>query len=144
MAKKDTHPEIDLAGILRANGYRATSGRLAILGVLVKEKKPLSSHEIFERCKTGSLDAVTVYRALEAFVASRIVKRIDLQHGHVDYEFAFGDHHHHLVCKKCGSVEDFTVTGCTELAQRACKSSTTFKTVEDHSMELFGVCVSCS
>ena len=145
MTKKETYSKIDLANILREHGYRATSSRMAILKVLIEEKMPLSSHEIFKQCKTGSLDAVTVYRALEAFVASRLVQRVDLQHGHVDYEFIFGDHHHHhIVCKKCGLMEDFKDEGCEKIALRARRLSNKFKIIEDHSMELFGLCNQCA
>ena len=145
MLKKLHSPQLDLTELLRSHGYRATSGRLEILKVLSAEQKPLSSKEIFEKCSSKSLDAVTVYRALEAFVVSKIVQRVDLQHGHVDYELSLdGHHHHHIVCKKCGTMEDVESVDCDKLTKLVQRSSTQFSLIDDHSMELFGVCNACT
>ena len=58
---------------------------------------------------------------------------------------AFSDHHHHhLVCTSCGRVEDFDGCGADRLARQALRRCRAFKSVQEHSIELFGLCYDCA
>src|SRR3990167_2633608 len=99
----------DFPALLRKSGLRATSGRIQLLKTLAAEKKPITIDELKEKLGVD-LDTVTLYRALEALKSARIVERMDLQHGHAHYELRAGrPHHHHAVCRLCGTVEDIEV-----------------------------------
>lgn len=123
--------------LLKSKGLRATPSRLTVLSALRRAKKPASVQDLLERRELRGMDTVTVYRALEAFVIAGIARQVNLRHGHADYELALG-HHHHAVCESCGRVED--IGGC-EVNVRV---SEAFPVINDHALELFGVCRTCA
>ena len=139
--KKAPH---DFASLLRAYSYKATPGRVAILAVLEKNRRPLSVPDIHKELKS-KVDQVTIYRTLETFAESGIVRKIDLQHSHTHYEIVLGhDHHHHIVCKKCGKVEDIELYKIETFEKDALKKSKLFSTIKNHSLEFFGICNACA
>lgn len=86
---------------LRAAGSRATPGRLALLALLERERKPLTVLQI--RSKLRSLNEVTIYRALEALAVAGLLRQ-GMREGVAQYEYAARPHHHHLVCTDCGKA----------------------------------------
>lgn len=61
---------------LRAAGKRITQPRIALIGLLLKQDKPLSMEEIHGKLGEGrSFDLVTVYRCLVAFEELGMVRR---------------------------------------------------------------------
>ncbi len=129
--------------LLRKNNYRVTTGRRQLLLTLLRTKKPLSVSELSR--ETGhSLDKVTLYRALEDFVSSKIIVKVNLQSTATYYEFIHNDHHHHhIVCEKCGKIEDIENCNQADLQKEMIKSSKHFSVVSSHSLEFFGVCKMC-
>jgi Fe2+ or Zn2+ uptake regulation protein len=131
--------------ILHKSGYRATPGRVRLLENLNKASKPLTVAQIHIILGAQGINEVTLYRAIESLVSSGIVRRVDLQQDHAyRYELAGQHHHHHIVCTKCGAVEDFSAVSCSSILKKAAKKSSSFKTINSHSMELFGVCAHCA
>jgi Fur family transcriptional regulator, stress-responsive regulator len=98
---------VDGAGRLRAAGMRVTSTRLAILDVL-QQGRHLSTDEVARavRERVGHVTLQAVYEALAAFSEAGLLRRIDIGTGPARYEARVGDNHHHLVCRRCGAVED--------------------------------------
>lgn len=134
----------EASSLLREHGLRATAGRVRLLRELARETKPLSIEELGRRLR-GSLNGVTLYRALVGLHEAGIVGRSDLRHGHAHYELVFGrPHHHHLVCRSCGLVEDIEVRHASEPAFDALRSSKRFARVDDYALEFFGTCKNCS
>ena len=84
---------------LHAAGSRATPGRLAILKLLEKERKPISAVEIEKKVK--DLNQVTVYRILETLTKAGLV-RMGLSGRVARFSYAGNPHHHHLMCADCG------------------------------------------
>jgi Fe2+ or Zn2+ uptake regulation protein len=132
----------DFKALLKEHGYRATSGRIALLTLLWKENKPLTVDEIKKRLES-KLDMVTLYRALEALSKSGVVHRVELGHGHAHYELE-KKHHHHVVCTDCGEIEDVEVAEIEGLEARLSKSTRRFKSIYSHNVEFFGLCKACS
>ena len=101
----------------------------------------MSISEILERME-GSIDETTVYRTLDALKDKKIVRLLDFQHGHGEYELADAKHHHHLVCVQCRKVEDIVLK--TDLAdeEKRIARGKKFK-ILDHSLEFFGLCAKC-
>jgi len=50
-------------------------------------------------------------------------------------------HHHHLLCRHCGRIEDFV--NCDVSALVAQLSSSTEFEIEGHWLEVYGRCASC-
>lgn len=139
-----TARSFDAEAALRAAGLRATPGRSKILTVLAYETHPLSIERI--RTRMGStLNQVTLYRALEALADVGIVTRADMQHGHAHYELSAGrKHHHHVVCRNCGRVEDIEATHATQPEREALRRTKGFASIDDYALEFFGTCNRCA
>lgn len=135
---------IDFKSLLRDAALKATPGRLAILDVLKREKHPAAISDIYK--KIGKkLNNVTVYRAVEDLVKAGIVRQINFGHSHAYYELIPDrSHHHHIVCKGCGDIEDVEVCGTEKIEKKILGGSKKFKIISSHSLEFFGVCKSCA
>jgi Fur family transcriptional regulator, stress-responsive regulator len=97
----------DAAPALRAAGYRVTPQRLVIHGTLVELGRHVGAEELLDAVQ-GRLPNVslpTVYSALEALEESGLVRRVSASQGRALYDARPADHHH-LVCRRCGAVED--------------------------------------
>lgn len=130
--------------LLRESGHKVTSGRISLLQVLAKADHPLAIHEILEQLG-DRLNQATVYRALESLVEVDIVRRVDLHHTHAHYELVSGEkHHHHLICKKCGMIEDVLECDAKDIEKTVLKRSSSFAVIEKHSLEFFGLCNKCA
>ncbi|MBP6949028.1 MAG: transcriptional repressor [Candidatus Pacebacteria bacterium] len=141
MKSKDT---LISEAILKDNGYRVTSGRIALLTFLRNIKKPVTVKDVQEEL-TYSIDKVTLYRALEDFTQSKIVIKINLQSPVTYYEFLYKDHHHHhIICEKCGKIEDITTCNQHSLQKEMLTKSHNFKSITSHSLEFFGICKTCT
>jgi Fe2+ or Zn2+ uptake regulation protein len=95
------------AAMLRAAGLRVTSARLAILQVVAAGGHP-GADEIARgvRGRIGHVSTQAVYEALNALAAAGLVRRIEPAGSPARYEGRIGDNHHHIVCRRCGTVSD--------------------------------------
>jgi Fur family transcriptional regulator, stress-responsive regulator len=98
---------VEGADRLRAAGMRVTSTRLAILEV-VREGRHLDADDVAlaVRARVGHVTLQAVYEALGAFTTAGLLRKIDIGPGPARYESRVGDNHHHLVCRRCGTVQD--------------------------------------
>lgn len=134
---------LEISTSLREAGFRATPGRIAVIGYLLEQVRPVGI-EVIEK-KFPKVNKVTLYRMMTDFVAAGLLEPNDLGHGHVDYEIAHRPHHHHAVCESCGIVED--VYPCDESCQfekAVLKSSKLFKQIKKQQTVFFGVCKKCA
>ncbi len=139
-SKKERVKEFD--ELLHEAGFKATPARLALLDLFKKTGKPVSIKYIQEHLRTKDTDQATVYRMVNALLQSGIVKYVDLKHGHGHYELASSSHHHHVICEKCGKIQD--VSCDTKTLQAKILKSSGFSKINDHSLEFFGLCTSCA
>src|SRR3989344_1545289 len=101
--------QTQLCSLLRKAGMKNTSGHLAILALIQKSKKPISSQDVINGIGE-QLDPATVYRCIAKLKNSGIIRQIDLRQNHAHYEFFDMAHHHHIICTQCGKIED--IEGC--------------------------------
>ena len=132
----------DFPAILKEKGLKNTPIRRAILDVFSAGCKPVNAEHIFGELKSKHINLVTIYRTLASLEEAGILRRVDMHKGSAYYELGL-DHHHHLVCTDCGTVEDFKVCDIEKTARDVLKHSG-FRSVSTHSLELFGVCKKCS
>ncbi len=125
---------------IRIKGLKATPARLAILKVLFKIKHPLMLQDMHKNLK--NIDLVTLYRTLGSFEKNGLIRRVDLHKDAIYYELNI-EHHHHIVCIKCGLVEDFKLCNINHLTKKIITKSLNFKKINEHSFELFGICNAC-
>jgi Fe2+ or Zn2+ uptake regulation protein len=133
--------QVKIEDILRKANLKITISRMEILSFLMKTKKPV----IVEDVQVGINNAVnltTTYRTLEQFVQKNIVCQTDFRDGKVYYEYQT-HHHHHIVCTICGDTEEVAVC-IEEQIPVLVKSSKKFVSVDDHVLEFFGTCTTCT
>ncbi|MEX1112302.1 MAG: Fur family transcriptional regulator [Candidatus Andersenbacteria bacterium] len=134
--------EEQLKESLREHGLKVTPARMGVLRILMESQVPLSVQAIIEQMKSLAIDQATVYRTLNTFETAGLVHVIDFQYGHGHYELASRPHHHHLVCRSCGRVED--VEDCRVLdIEKSVVSKRGFASIEEHALEFFGTCKAC-
>lgn len=129
---------------LSAHGYRITAARSAVLRVLEASDMPLTPQEVAERGQVyhKELGLVTAYRTLELFGGLGLVERIHRTDGCHGYLLVGPGHRHTLVCRICGRAQVFT--GCAALEELIQKlEANTGYRIEDHLLQLFGVCGAC-
>jgi Fur family transcriptional regulator, stress-responsive regulator len=94
------------AAALRARGYRVTPQRLAIQEIVESLGRHVSADEVAREAATRlpGVSLPTVYSALDALEDAGLLRRVAAGRGAALYDA--GPEHHHLVCRRCGRVED--------------------------------------
>lgn len=128
---------------LKQAGFRVTGARLAVLDLLEEQDLPVGIS--FIEKKLTEINTVTLYRMMADFVEAGIVEEHDLGHGHVDYELTSRPHHHHVVCDKCGLVEDVFPCGeVCEFENSVLKDSNQFSKITKQKVTFHGICNKCA
>ncbi|MEI6510426.1 MAG: Fur family transcriptional regulator [Candidatus Uhrbacteria bacterium] len=135
---------VELYSVLYRAGMKITGSRVEILRILCELDAPVGVPELFDIAVNRNITYATAYRTLDAFATAGIVRKVDLRHGHVDYELVKDKHdHHHIVCTGCGKIEDFDGCEVEAVIKKALRGSKEFQEVSDHALELFGRCKGC-
>ena len=97
----------DLTAILRARGQRVTSQRLVILRELRRRARHLTAHQVQEavRDELPGTSTPTVYATLDLLVELGLVRKVWSAGGTALYD-ARAAPHQHVVCRRCGRVDD--------------------------------------
>ena len=129
---------------LRKAGLKVTLPRVKILQILENSSnKHLSAEDVYKALIEAEEEVglATVYRVLTQFESAGLVMRHHFEGGHSIFELTPVDHHDHIVCNKCGQVEEF-FDELIEEQQEKIAIKYGFK-ITDHSMYLYGICKNC-
>jgi Fur family ferric uptake transcriptional regulator len=129
---------------LKKLGLKATLPRLKILEILEdSELRHMSAEEVYKALLDSGeeIGLATVYRVLTQFEAAGLVSRHHFEGGHSVFELDDGKHHDHLMCVKCGKIEEF-IDETIESRQRAIAEKFNFE-MTDHCLYIYGVCPEC-
>lgn len=132
---------------LKHHGARLTKTRLAVLEIFSSENQPLSVAEILVFLKQHGVlvNKTTVYREMEFLLEKGVVSAVFLDEKHTKYELNLG-HHHHLVCRECGNIEEIEMKEIEDLfslIEKKLKRKNKFTNIS-HTLEFFGICEQCS
>ena len=135
--------ESDTAAVLRAAGQKVTPQRMLILGSVRHAGRHITASQILEEVRAAHpyVDASTVYRTLAAAKELKLVSETNLGSGDNLFEWVGHDHHHHLVCRSCGSMTSLEHHHLDALAD-ALAAETGFQADLSH-IAIFGVCSAC-
>jgi len=137
--------EAELSLIFKKAGLRITGPRKAFASVLLEATKPLSAKAILEKLKGKQVivNKTTVYREIERLEKLGMLRGIELGDRQKYYELTLSDHHHHLVCVECESVEDVDLNeSALSKQEKQFTEEKNFKVLR-HSLEFFGICQKC-
>src|ERR1035437_3829531 len=101
-----------IRGSLKERGVRLTRQRQILLELIDKTGTHLDAERLFQMAKEKDpkLNRVTVYRTLKMLKVGGLVDELDLMHYGGDqhyYETRLKQEHAHVICLRCGKVEEF-------------------------------------
>lgn len=125
-------------------GRRITGPRRAVMDVLSHSEVPLSVQDIFELSGTihPKLGLVTVYRTVALLENLGLVRRVHRENGCQGYLLASPGHHHALICQGCGRAVEFLGEDDLHALIERVEARTGYQ-VDDHLLQLFGLCPDC-
>jgi Fur family ferric uptake transcriptional regulator len=124
---------------------RQTRQRAAVLEALQATPRFVSAQELHAVMRSGGdgTGLTTVYRHLQALAVDGTVDVLRADDGESLYRIcADTGHHHHLVCRVCGSSVEVEGPAVERWADRVA-SEHGFTDVE-HTLEIFGTCSACA
>lgn len=125
-------------------GARTTRQGQAVLRVARSSSRFRSAQEIHAalRASGETVGLTTVYRHLQSLVDAGVLDTLRTHGGELLYRYCSSDeHHHHLVCERCGGTVEIEATemeGWVEAAAAAHGYAST-----SHTLEIFGLCADC-
>ena len=126
-------------------GYRRGGARTAVVEMLGRQGCAVSARDIDDKLRADGhqVGRASVYRTLETLAELKLVQRLDLGSGEKRYEpqRPGGEHHHHLVCDRCGQVQPFEDPELERALEKL--SSRVDYTVDEHDVVLHGECGDC-
>jgi len=131
---------------LRERGVRLTRQRRILLDLLDRSGKHLNAETLYQLAKEKDpkLNRVTVYRTLKLLKVGGLIDELDLLHFEGDqhyYESRLKQEHAHLICLRCGKVEEFFGEPLQKM-RRQMESSLGFKIITART-EMGGYCPDC-
>lgn len=103
---------LSIAETLKQRGVRLTRQRRIILDLIDRTGEHLDAEQIFQlaRRQDPKINRVTVYRTLKLLKDWGLIDELDLMHFNGEqhyYETRLKQEHAHIVCLRCGKVEEF-------------------------------------
>ena len=129
---------------LKDAGLKITAPRLKILQLLESTSvRHVSAEDVYKLLLENGeeIGLATVYRVLTQFEDAGLVARHHFEGGHSVFELSPDQHHDHIVCVKCGKVEEFNDVEI-ERRQTMIAESLGFE-LTDHNLNMYGLCPAC-
>lgn len=132
------------ASELKEMGLKATGPRLRILNLFeTSPQRHMAAEDVYRLLLAEGIDVglATVYRVLTQFEQAGLLTRHHFESGKAVFEMDHGEHHDHLVCVRCGVVEEFCDPDI-EKRQKAVAQKHGFE-IYEHELYLYGLCLHC-
>ena len=132
----------DLANLLRERGLRLTPQRQQVLEAL-RNMSHATPEQVYAEVasKVPGVNITTIYRTLELLEGLGLVNHTHLSHGAPTYHIPGERSHVHLVCHRCGAVQEAPLELLRPLADELA-AQRDFRLDIGH-MGLFGTCAAC-
>ncbi|MBN1284729.1 MAG: transcriptional repressor [Anaerolineae bacterium] len=129
---------------LRANNYKLTRARRALIHALAGASKPLTINGLHARAKEidPKIGLVTVYRTLELLSELDLVRSVHLADECHGYAVSTPGHTHHLICRACHALVE--IDGCNLGAFLKEVEQRTGYRITGHWLEFEGLCPKCA
>ncbi len=120
-------------------GLKITPQRLAVYEVLLKSTNHPTVEDIYEEVKKRYpyVSLATVYRTLETLERIGLVKRVCFWGNSARYDANLNEHHH-LICEKCGRIEDVNLDQEINIPEHFHGYKT-----HGYSVNIYGFCPKC-
>jgi Fur family ferric uptake transcriptional regulator len=133
----------DYISTLDRAGYRLTEPRRALAEVIADQAGHFTAADLVAEARTRRLGVgrATVFRTLDVLEDLGAIERLDLPSGEHAYVACDPVHHHHIVCSRCGRIDEIDDAGLRPVVREVARQ-TGFR-VDEHRLELFGLCPAC-
>jgi len=131
-----------LAGYLEQNNLKNTKQREMILVAFLEAKRHITSDDLYQsvRAEHPNIGYTTVYRTMKLLVEAGLATERHFDDGITRYEIEH-EHHDHLVCIKCGRIQEFECEMIEDTQNEIAKRHG-FQILR-HRHELYGHCKGC-
>jgi Fe2+ or Zn2+ uptake regulation protein len=128
---------------LERAGYRLTEPRRMVARLIAGQAGHFSAADLVDEALAQRLGIgrATIFRTLDVFLELGVVERIDLPSGEHAYVGCAASHHHHVICSRCGQAAEIADAGLRSLVLEVGRR--TGYRVDEHRLELFGLCPAC-
>lgn len=126
---------------LKTSGLKATLPRLKVLEVFQRSgERHLAAEDVYKvlLAEGSDIGLATVYRVLMQFTQAGLLSRQHFEEGKAVFELNEGKHHDHMVCLRCGKVQEF-YDAQIEQRQHDVAEQYGFD-LQEHSLAMYGVC----
>jgi len=130
---------------LKDAGLKITLPRVKILQILESaDVHHVSAEDVYKKLLANGeeIGLATVYRVLTQFEQAGLIVRHNFEGGHSVFELSSDQHHDHIVCLRCGKVEEFNDSEI-ERRQEEVARGLGFE-LTDHHLNLYGLCPDCA
>jgi Fur family transcriptional regulator, ferric uptake regulator len=131
--------------VLSRAGLKRGGARDRVIELLASQSCALSAVEIEDLLRSSGRPTgrASVYRVLDLLAEHGLVERVAVGDGQARFERVRpgGEHHHHLVCERCGRLVAFDDPGLERAIDRL--SERLGVKVESHDVLLHGACGRC-
>jgi Fur family ferric uptake transcriptional regulator len=125
---------------LEMRGHRVTASRRRVLDAVLAQRTPhFTVDDVLHATRT--VGRATVFRTMKLLTDLNVLCRVLLEDGALRYRLSTRGHHHHLVCRECGRVEDFSMCDVGALVRELARA--TDYEIEGHWLEVYGRCETC-
>ena len=147
MDKNQTDLTQQCLKLLNDHSIPITRPRIVLLEILLKNKGPLKVEDVI-KLSEGTLALSSLYRIINMLKNLNLISEFQTPDNTKVIELSNikNEHHHHIFCKSCGSVEDFELNATLEKHLEneieVIESSHNIS-VLSHSLELLSICNQC-
>jgi Fur family transcriptional regulator, ferric uptake regulator len=132
----------EAVALAAVSGLRATPQRVAIIRALEGKRRPVTAQALHEEIGgRGGPGLATVYRTLRALADAGTAETFPAGEGEVAYKLCEVNHHHHLICERCGQVA--TIPSCEVTDWASAVGRKRGFAVTGHRADVYGLCASC-
>ncbi len=126
---------------LQSRGHRLTRPRRLIVEALFGQCRAVTAAELHGLLADSGVNLATVYRTLETLTEIGLADTVARPGAERQYVACSLDHHHHLICTRCGRVE--RLDECVVGPLQALVEAQTNFVIEEHILEFRGRCATC-
>ncbi len=133
-----------IVAALEDAGYRLTGPRRALADLIAaRDGSTFTAADLVAdvQARRLGIGRATIFRTVEVLVSVGAVERVDLPSGDHAYVACMPAHHHHVICSRCARSIEIGDLGLGAVAREV--SRRTGYRIDEHRLELFGLCPSC-
>lgn len=121
-------------------GRRMTRTRRALIDAIQELGDHFTAEQLTDA--TPGVGRATVFRNLRLLQDTGILCQVVLRDGATEYRVTSGGHHHHIVCSRCGTINDFANCDISDVLAELARR--TGYEIDAHRLEVYGLCSSCA